>query len=109
MCICSSVCVPDCMCTVLDCWEPLQERFKVPPSETEIRDVYDGAKYKEHSLFLSTPQNVSLLINTDGVAIFRSSAVSVWPVWIMINELPRSMRYGVHVYAVCTHVPILLV
>ena len=46
---------------------------------------------------LSKPENVSLRLNTDGVAIFRSSNVSIWPVWIIVNELPRFVRYSVKV------------
>lgn len=48
---------------------------------------------KQHSSFLSEPSHVSLLLNTDGVAIFRSSSYSVWPVWIVVNELPKQLRY----------------
>lgn len=53
-----------------------------------IEDVYDGVGYKKHSLFLSYPSHVLLLWNTDGVALYRSSKVSIWPVWGVINELP---------------------
>ena len=31
-------------------------------------------------------------MNTDGVAIFKSSKVSMWPVYLLINELPLSDR-----------------
>ena len=40
--------------------------------------------------------NISLTLNTDGVAIFKSSKNSLWPVWLVINELPPTERY-VHV------------
>ena len=69
----------------------------MPQSDTVIRDVYDGTEYRKHSAFLSKPENISLLLNTDGVAIFRSSSVSIWPVWVMVNELPRSVMYSVKV------------
>ena len=44
--------------------------------------------------FLNNPANVSLLVNTDGVSIFRSSKCSLWPIWLVINELPPSQRYA---------------
>lgn len=77
-----------------DKWGALQERFKVQTSSSEsvIRDVYDGRLYRKHHDFLSHPANVSLAINTDGVAVFRSSTSSVWPVWVQVNELPKSKR-----------------
>jgi len=58
-----------------------------------ITDVYDGAAYKKHASFLAHPTNVSFILNTDGVAVFRSSTRSLWPVWLVINELPKQLRY----------------
>lgn len=69
-------------------WNALQRRFTCT-----ISDIYDGVEYKKHSAFLRQPTNVSLLINTDGVRIFKSSKYELWPVWMIINELPPSLRY----------------
>ena len=69
----------------------LQERFSRTPSHN-IADIYDGESYKKHSDFLCQPTNVSLTLNTDGVALYRSSKVSLWPVWFIVNELPKRMR-----------------
>ncbi len=60
-----------------------------------IRDIYDGREYQKHSPLLcnsSNRANVSFLCNTDGVAIFKSSKGSLWPIWIVINELPPMER-----------------
>lgn len=66
--------------------------YQANPQE-HIRDVYDGKVYKE--LFkkgvLKNP-NISFSMNTDGVAIFKSSKVSMWPVYMLINELPILQR-----------------
>ncbi|XP_053397033.1 uncharacterized protein LOC128556331 [Mercenaria mercenaria] len=64
---------------------------------TDICDVHDGLKYKE--LFkdgglLSDQYNISLQMNTDGVAIFKSSNVSVWPIYMTVNELPPKARFS---------------
>lgn len=56
-----------------------------------IRDITDGRKYKELKEFTSQG-NVTLTVNTDGVQLFKSSTVSMWPIWVMINELPLPMR-----------------
>ena len=74
-------------------WAELQVRFQLPPGEGVLRDIYDGLGYKKHLNFLSKTTNISLLLNTDGVAIFRSSKVSVWPVWAVVYELPPTLRY----------------
>lgn len=81
------------MFTDKDTWSALQERFNIPAYSGSIRDLYDGQLYRKHQRFLLEPANVSLTINTDGVAIFRSSNSSLWPVWIQVNELPKSKRY----------------
>ena len=75
----------------LDTWEALQQWFR-RRKHAEIEDIYDGTEYKRHISFLSNPANISFVLNTDGVAIYTSSKISVWPVWLVINELPRSMR-----------------
>lgn len=63
-----------------------------PCSENELADIYDGIEYKKLQPFLNHPCHVSLTLNTDGVAIYRSSKVSIWPVWFVVNELPASKR-----------------
>ena len=76
------------LCTDLYIWR-LQEHF-FESSDGSISDIYDGEGYKRFSSFLKHPAHVSLLLNTDGVAIYRSS-VSIWPVWGVVNELPASI------------------
>lgn len=77
-----------------DIWAALQKRFLPRLAGSGMGDIYryDGEGYRRHLHFLSQPANVSLLLNTDGVAIYRSSKVSIWPVWAVVNELPVSMR-----------------
>ena len=80
-------------------WDLLQERFQTVNHDPQIiLDVYDGEGYAKHKEFLSHPANISLLLNTDGVSVFRSSKATLWPVWIVINELPKRKRY-LHVYS----------
>ena len=61
-------------------------------------DIHDGRIYAEHSNpggFLNkttNPANLSFMINTDGVALFRSSNKDIWPIFLTINELPPSVR-----------------
>ena len=73
-------------------WFSLKERLLHPNLTDNICDVYDGVQYRKWKTFLDNPTNISLLLNTDGVAIFRSSKFSIWPVWIVINELPKCQR-----------------
>lgn len=77
-------------------WTMLQSR---PSSnDNSICDVYDGAEYKQYSSYggflckLTNPANVSFIMNTDGIAIFRSVSTDVWPVYLAVNELPIHAR-----------------
>ena len=74
-------------------WKHLQRRFERVSNPDKFSDVYDGREYQHHRVFLSKPENISLLLNTDGVSIFRSSTVSLWPILLVINELPPSVRF----------------
>ena len=38
----------------------------------------------------------SLTFNTDGVPLYNSSSVSLWPVFLVINDLPPSLRFSTH-------------
>ena len=42
---------------------------------------------------ISNPSNISFLGNTDGVALIKSTGWSVWPVYLVVNELPPLSRY----------------
>ena len=75
-----------------DTWKDLQSRFSQRNNDTVIQDVWDGSEYRKHSAFLSQPTHISFQLNTDGVALFKSSKVNFWPVWLVINELPKARR-----------------
>ncbi|CAB4028732.1 Hypothetical predicted protein [Paramuricea clavata] len=77
--------------------EKLQHRFsRKKVCNDAIEDVYDGKLYKEFfrpGAFLSHPHNISFLGNTDGVALIWSTNCGVWPVYLVINELPPWERF----------------
>ena len=57
-------------------------------------DIYSGALYQHHfgTGFLSNRNNISLIFNTDGIPVFKSSNFSFWPLYLLINELPYKLR-----------------
>ena len=79
-----------------DMIEKLQYRFQRTKMDADaVEDVYDGQLYKQHSCpggFLSNPHNISFLGNTDGVSLIRSNGYGVWPVYLVINEIPPTQR-----------------
>ena len=61
-----------------------------------ITDIIDGENYKklcEAGQFLNNPANISFIFNTDGAPLYSSSSVSLWPVFLAVNELPSPDRY----------------
>lgn len=78
--------------------DAIKHRFsQVKRNKSNIEDIYDGELYMKLSsnngpLSELYPYNVSFTMNTDGVPIFKSSKFSIWPVYLMINELPKKER-----------------
>ena len=60
-----------------------------------IKDIYDGDKYLEFVNSLSPDDRkayVTCVGNTDGATPYKFSKKSVWPVYIMLNEIPPQER-----------------
>lgn len=79
-----------------DIWAKIQQ-YKTKPNSTSIRDIVDGRVYKknkESGGFLANEDNLSLLFNTDGIPLYKSSKVNIWPVFLAINELPPEEQFA---------------
>lgn len=62
-------------------------------NENNLEDLYDGKVYKSlPQEFTKEQSNITFTWNTDGVPIFKSSKISIWPFYLMINELPYLER-----------------
>ena len=70
-------------------WSHLQKRFQKEEKDI-FQDVSDGFEYLRHKCFLSEPAHV---LNMDGVNLFHSCSISLWPIWLAITELPARIRY----------------
>lgn len=60
-----------------------------------IEDIYDGKRYRNfvtNSLHNKKNCYATLIMNTDGAEVFRRSQKSLWPTYLMLNELPASVR-----------------
>lgn len=85
-----------------------KEQIKRTATNT-IHDIYHGLDYKNFihpGGFLSQPYNISFTINTDGVNKYLSSTAGhLWPIYLMINELPKEHRFNkkfiIPVYIYC--------
>lgn len=81
-------------------WSSIQNtkcRISQSGACTEVTDISDGQFYRSlcrPGHFLSNPNTVSALFNTDGIPLYNSSNVKLWPVFLAINELPPSCRFA---------------
>ena len=77
-------------------YELLNHRFeRVKRNADNYEDIYDGECYKKELTdggFLSDRNNISFQWYTDGIKIFKSSKIQMWPLFFSINELEYSER-----------------
>ena len=64
-----------------------------------ISDITDGSLYKElleDQNFLGGQNNTNLTVifNTDGINLYSSSKVELWPIFLAINELSPKLRFA---------------
>ena len=60
-----------------------------------MNDIYDGKMYRNFVKSLSEAdkhQYATATFNTDGAPLFESSTCSIWPIYLMVNELPYNVR-----------------
>ena len=65
--------------------------------EKQLSDIICGTAYQEQiqdGRFLSTYNSISGIFNTDGVQLYSSSGVKLWPIYVAINELPIRQRFS---------------
>ena len=65
--------------------------------KNHIHDIYDGKMYRQFVSSLPVEDKfryVTAVFNSDGAAPFKSSPLSVWPIYLMINELPVQIRFN---------------
>lgn len=78
-------------------WRTIQDYVNQRTAQhTTISDIVDGEEYKklkENGGFLTNNSNVTLSMFMDGIPLFQSSKVSLWAVYLIINELPPKQRF----------------
>jgi len=76
-------------------YDALQFRFtRTKKYPNNIEDIYDGQIYQEQmeNGFLRNPNNISFMWYTDGLSLFKSSQFSIWPMFLVVNELNYKAR-----------------
>ncbi|XP_072170541.1 uncharacterized protein [Diadema setosum] len=59
-----------------------------------LDDIFDGAAMQRLLAEGKVgPDDFTLLWNCDGVPVFKSSGYSIWPIQVVVNELPPDVRH----------------
>jgi hypothetical protein len=67
---------------------------KPSSSDDFYDDIYDGELYQSFKRSFRTSEFIySFTINTDGISMSNKSNLSIWPVFLTINELPLEERF----------------
>lgn len=69
--------------------EKKRPMLKKPGLKFDVSDITESPAY---NLLPLGPDDITLTWNTDGIPIFHSSDYSVWPLEVMVNELPFKER-----------------
>lgn len=73
----------------------MQNLEKTGPS-CSITDIHDGILYRENKFINSKKEDELVLtanVNCDGAPIFECSKWALWPLLLIINELPQKLRF----------------
>jgi len=76
-------------------YEELLFRFqRVKKNEANLENIYDGQVYKDQlqNGFLNNQNQISFMWYSDGISIYKSSLFSIWPIYLVINELNYKLR-----------------
>lgn len=63
-------------------------------NSSEIRDITDGEFYRRLCLSEHKNEFITLTLNVDGVAPHGGSDLSIWPIFLVINEIEKSKRFA---------------
>ncbi|KAL5011498.1 hypothetical protein ScPMuIL_004363 [Solemya velum] len=77
-------------------WESIEEMKQTCTLSNTIADITNGESYKkllEPGGFLDGTSNITLSMFIDGIPLYSSSSVSLWPVYFLINEIPPQKRF----------------
>lgn len=73
--------------------------------DCHLRDVWDGSALHpllQPGRYFADKHNLALTLSTDGVPLYKSSPVSIWPVYLVILNLPAHVRMNSQNIILCS-------
>ncbi|KAL5020963.1 hypothetical protein ScPMuIL_000118 [Solemya velum] len=76
-------------------WSSIEEsRSSTSENISDIKSASGYKKLQEPGGFLCNTPNITLSLFIDGIPLFKSSSVSLWPVYLLINEIAPKKRFS---------------
>ena len=72
-------------------WKKLLHCTESSTDDSVITDIWNANSFSIERFF-NSENRLALGLSTDGVAIFKSSSISMWPVCITVFNLPPRIR-----------------
>lgn len=72
-----------------ECYYPWEGHQSTPSVMT---DIYDSPNWRQHVHLKTDDGNMGLILNADGMSMFKSAAYSIWPIFLMNANLPPELR-----------------
>lgn len=72
-------------------------KFTESSHSSSLTDITDGSFYRfllEEGQFLASDNCISGIFNTDGIPLYTSAKVKLWPIFLAINEIPLCQRFS---------------
>lgn len=79
----------------LDHWNQFEQYTDLDTDSGVMKDIWHGLaiiQLSNENEFFSNNNRIALSLSTDGVPLFKSSSLSMWPVYISVLNLHPSIR-----------------
>ena len=92
------------MYIITDNWDSLRRPSHSAADGEILRDVWDGSALRSlcsNGRFFSNRNNLALSLSTDGVPLYKSSKLSLWPIYLVVLNLPAHIRMNAENMLLC--------
>lgn len=63
------------------------------PGQEESGNISLSTLFQHHKSFFKHPEHLGVIINTDGISMFKSSRITIWPIYLQLANLPPLLRF----------------